>query len=338
MPSFLRYPHIGPKDKLLAVYCLIRAKLTDRAKDADALDQETFYDWLKTHHQSERAIANLWNLIILPALNDDVRHVSAGMALMMLQVGLLGKPSDSAIGMARIGLTSLTGEPAQRFIEGRNGTLVLGKAVRSLVMTDGLVSGVELSDGRLVEGDFYVSALPLRRGSRASCRESVADDPFFARIAGLSSSPIVGVHIWYDRPIMDQEFVAFLESPVQWVFNRTRIQGADSADGQYVCISVSGAWNLVERPKEELRELFATEMARLFPRAAQAVIERFLVVKQPQATFRSVPGASAHRPSQVTPIPNLFLAGDFTDTGWPSTMEGAVRSGVFAARALASRQ
>ena len=337
LPSFVRYPHLGLMDKLLAAYCLIRAKLTDRVKGHDDLDRETFYDWLRRHHQSERAIANLWNLIILPALNDDVRHVSADMALMVLQVGLLGKPSDSAIGMARIGLTSLTGEPAQRFIEERNGELILGRTVRSFKITDGLVAGVELSDGQVLEGDFYVSALPYEELSRVLPRD-LADDPFFARIAGLTSSPIVGIHIWYDRHVMDQEFAAFLESPVQWVFNRTRIQGSNSANGQYVCISVSGAWDFIDRPKQELRELFAGEMARLFPRAAQAEIERFLVVKQPQATFRSIPGASAHRPSQVTPIPNLFLAGEYTDTGWPSTMEGAVRSGVFAARALASRE
>ena len=121
---------------------------------------------------------------------------------------------------------------------------------------------------------------------------------------------------------MEQEFAAFLDSPVQWVFNRSRIQGADPNGGQYLCISVSGAWDYVDRPKEELRELFAAEMARLFPKAAEARIERSLVVKQPQATFRPLPGASALRPTQVTPIPNLFLAGDFTDTGWPSTMEG----------------
>lgn len=335
MPSFIRYPHLGMKDKLLATYCLIRAKLTDRAKDAGELDRETFYDWLKRRHQGERAIANLWNLIILPALNDDVRHVSAGMALMVLQQGLLSKPNDSTIGMARVGLTSLTGGPGRRFIEERGGTLVLGKAVRSLVMTDGRVSGAELSDGRVVQGDFYVSALPYDEIAHVLPR-AAADDPFFTRISGLTSSPIVGVHIWYDRTVMDQEFVAFLESPVQWVFNRTRIQASDSTNGQYVCVSVSGAWDFIDRPKEELREMFAAEMARLFPGAADAKIKRFLVVKQPQATFRSIPGASAHRPSQVTPIPNLFLAGDFTDTGWPSTMEGAVRSGVFAAQALAS--
>ena len=137
---------------------------------------------------------------------------------------------------------------------------------------------------------------------------------------------------------MEQEFAAFLDSPVQWVFNRTRIQGEDTDAGQYLCVSVSGAWDYVDRSKEELRELFAAEMARLFPRAAEARIEKSLVVKQPHATFRPLPGAGALRPTQTTPIPNLFLAGDFTDTGWPSTMEGAVRSGVLVARALASRQ
>ena len=337
MPSFIRYPHLGLKDKLLVAYCFIRAKLTDRVKNAQALDRETFYDWLKRHRQSERAIVNLWNLIILPALNDDVRQVSADMALMVLQQGLLSKPSDAAMGMARVGLTSLAGEPGRRFIEERGGTLALGKAVRTLAMTDGLVSGAELSDGQVVKGDYYVSALPYDEIARV-LPNGAADDPFFTRISELSSSPIIGVHIWYDRTVMDQEFVAFLESPVQWVFNRTRIQGSDSGNGQYVCISVSGAWDFVDRPKEELRELFATEMARLFPAAADAKIERFLVVKQPEATFRPVPGASALRPPQVTPIPNLFLAGDFTETGWPSTMEGAVRSGVFAAQALASRK
>jgi uncharacterized protein with NAD-binding domain and iron-sulfur cluster len=135
---------------------------------------------------------------------------------------------------------------------------------------------------------------------------------------------------------MEQEFVAFLDSPVQWVFNKSRIQGSNGAGQQYVCISVSGAWDYIDMPKDELRELFAREMQMLFPRAREAKIDRFLVVKQPQATFRSIPGASAHRPSQRTPVSNLFLAGEWTDTGWPSTMEGAVRSGVFAAEALDS--
>lgn len=337
LPSFIGYPHLGATEKLLAAWCLVRAKLTDRRKRSEELDRETFYDWLKRHRQSERAIANLWNLIILPALNDDVRHVSADMGLMVVQVGLLGSASDAALGMARVGLSSLTGEPARRFIESRGGTMRLGKTVRSLTFDNGRVAGANLSDGEVVTGDLFVSALPYADIARI-VPDGDGGRPFFARIAGLTSSPIIGIHIWYDRPVMEQEFAAFLDSPVQWVFNRTRIQGVDPDGGQYLCISVSGAWDYVDRPKEELRELFTAEMARLFPKAAEARIERSLVVKQPQATFRPLPGASALRPTQVTPIPNLFLAGDFTDTGWPSTMEGAVRSGVLAARALASRQ
>ena len=135
---------------------------------------------------------------------------------------------------------------------------------------------------------------------------------------------------------MDPPFVGVLNSPVQWVFNKSKIQGSEAGSSQYVCVSISGAWDYMEKPKEELRTLFAAEMTRLFPKARGAQIDRFLVVKQPQATFRSVPGVAGLRPPQTTPLRNLFIAGEWTDTGWPSTMEGAVRSGVYAAEALAS--
>ena len=137
---------------------------------------------------------------------------------------------------------------------------------------------------------------------------------------------------------MDEDFVAFLESPVQWVFNKNFIQDRGSENGQYVCVSLSGAWAFSDVPKEKLIEQFTAEMARLFPRAADATLERFHVVKELNATFRSLPGAAKHRLPQATPIPNLYLAGDWTQTGWPATMESAVRSGVFAADLVAERE
>ena len=133
---------------------------------------------------------------------------------------------------------------------------------------------------------------------------------------------------------MDEEFVAVVDSPLQWVFNKSRIQGVDGP-GQYVCVSLSGAWDYAPMSKEELRRLFTAELARVFPRAKTARIERFIVVKQLAATFRPTPGADGLRPTTATPIPNLFLAGDWVQTGWPSTMESAVRSGVQAAQAAA---
>ena len=153
----------------------------------------------------------------------------------------------------------------------------------------------------------------------------------------LRTAPIVGIHIWYDSPIMDQNFVAFLDSPIQWVFNKSLIQGAGTDEGQYICISISGAWQYIDKPKQELKEIFLQEMAKQFPKAQCAKVRKFLVVKEPQATFRSEPGAGDRRPTQQTPVSNLFLAGEWTQTDWPSTMEGAIRSGVFAANALAKQ-
>ena len=335
LPSFLRYPHLGPRDKLLAIYGLLMVVLTNRSRKSEELDQESAYDWLKRHRQTDRAIANLWNLILLPTLNDDVRDVSADMALMVFQEGLLKGPNEAAIGLSRVGLTSLNGDPAHRRLEEMGARVMLGKAVRSLRVEDGMVRGVELSNGLVLEGDAYVSALPFAELLQ-SLPEETGGNGFFSRARALRSSPIVGIHLWYDRTIMDQDFVAFLNSPVQFVFNKSLIQGAKGTKGQYVCISLSGAWRFVNRPKDELAEQFIGEMARLFPRAREARVERSLVVKEPRATFRSAPGAARSRLPQATPIPNLFLAGEWTDTGWPSTMESAVRSGVFAADKVAA--
>ena len=334
LPSFIRYPHLGLLDKLLAAYGLLKIKLTDRSANRRSLDLQTLYQWMKDNHQTERAIDNLWNLIILPALNDDIREVNADMGLMVLQEGLVN-PADSAIGYSRVGLTSLTGGPAQRLLERRGAKVTLGKSVKSVRIEGEEVAGVELTDGSLIRADGYVSALPFDALLEVLPGETT-HGPFFSRLKGLTSSPIVGIHLWYDRPVMDSDFVAVLDSPVQWVFNKSLITGADPQGGQYVSVSVSGAWDVVDRPKEELRTLFAREMARIFPEAGKARIEKCLVVKQPQATFRSVPGVAEHRPPQDTPVRNLFIAGDWTDTGWPSTMEGAVRSGVLAAQKLAS--
>lgn len=335
LPSLALYPHIGLLDKLRVAYGLIRLKLTDRRRHADKLDQRTFYQWLKSQHQSDRAINNLWNLIILPTLNDDVRDVSAEMGIMIFQEGLLKKPRDATIGYSMVGLTSLTGTPAQQHIESRGGTVRYGAAVKSLNLEGGQVSSVQLSDGSTHSADAYVSALPFDVLMKV-LSEQATEEPYFSAIKELDFSPIIGIHIWYDRPVMEPDFVSFLDSPVQWVFNRSRIQGKGAESGQHVCISISGAGDYVDKSKEELGDLFAGEMARLFPDARDAEIKRLLVIKQPQATFRPMPGTLAHRPSQTTPIPNLFLAGEWTDTGWPSTMEGAVRSGVFAADALAA--
>lgn len=337
LPALIGYRHISLVDKISAVYCMLQIRFSRNYGNSSTLENVSFYDWLKKRHQSEKVISNLWNLIILPTLNDDIRDVSASMGLMAIKQSILDKPESTGIGLAKVGLTSITGTPGQQNIEKCGGEVVLGKTVESLTIQDQCVSGVKLSDGTNIKADACILAVPYSEISQILPCDS-ARDPFFSNISKLTSSPIIGIHIWYDRAVMNQQFAAFLDSPIQWIFNRTLIQDLDLNHGQYVCISVSAAWNLIDESKEKLRELFAKEMLKIFPKAKNAKIQRFLVIKQPKATFRAILGASNHRPTQNTPINNLFLAGDYTQTGWPSTMEGAVRSGIMAVRCLTSQQ
>ena len=163
----------------------------------------------------------------------------------------------------------------------------------------------------------------------------LAEGPFFADLPHLRTAPIVNVYLWYDRPVMEQDFVALVDSPLQWVFNKTAIMGANASDqGQYVTVSLSAAFDYVNQPKQAVQQMCTEAMKEAFPKAKSARVTRALVVKQEKATFRCLPGSDRFRPTAQTPIDNLFLAGDWTGTGWPSTMEGAVRSGVHAAQAL----
>ena len=334
LPSFLAYPHLGWREKLRAMAAILRIWRTDRAKARERLDGQTFLRWLEARGQSSRSVERLWDLFVLPALNDASSAVSAASAFMVFQEGLLGGRHNADIGYSRVGLTALISDAAQSYIRSRGGAVLLDKSVLSLDAQDGAVTAARLSGGQTIEADCFVSALPWD-GLQRLLPSPWAEEPALANAASIEASPIVGIHVWYDRQVMDEEFVAVVDSPLQWVFNKSRIQGADGP-GQYVCVSLSGAWDYAPMSKEALRRLFTAELARVFPRAKDASIERFIVVKQLAATFRPTPGADGLRPSTVTPIPNLFLAGDWVQTGWPSTMESAVRSGMQAAQVAAA--
>ena len=358
LPSFLSYPHLGFKDKLLALYGMARVTFTDRR--SPQLEQQSFYQWLKAHGQTERAIEYFWNLIIQPALNDHLKDVSAQMGLMIYQEGVLKSRNSANIGYSRVGLSTLMGEAARDYIAGKGGKVLTGNRVTRLILEEGdgtgtstgpgkkypSLEGVEITGGKVIRGDVYLSALPFH-ALASVLPPQLIEEPFFRGTTELTSSPIINIHIWYDRPVMDSSatpFVASLDSPLQWVFDKSSILDANGAGsktggglpGQYICISVSGAWEYINKPKKEIREIFLKAMADAFPKAIEAQVEDLLVVKS-EATFRCTPGASWLRPPAKTPIENLVLAGDWTDTGWPSTMEGAVKSGVEAAQVIETR-
>ncbi len=339
LPSFLAYPHLSPSDKLRALWGMARAKFTDR--NGPRLEDISFYQWLRDSGQSERAIYNLWNLVVEPTLNDNVREVSASMGLMIVQEGMLSGVRSGNVGYARVGLLPSIGEPAKRLLEEKGATLLLGEAVRKLVVCPapgregkwGGVVAVELASGRQINGAEFVSALPFSSLLGLLPKE-VADLKFFTRIGRLEWSPILNLHVHYDRPVMALPFCAFVDSPLQWVFNRNAIAGDPPGGGQVVTISVSAAWDYVALSREELVRMFLAEMDGAFPAANEANVLNVTVVKQREATFRCLPGTGRLRPDSATPLSNLFLAGEWTNTGWPSTMEGAVRSGKEAARTV----
>ena len=341
LPSFLAYRHLGLWDKLTTVYGLLRLSVTDRANPR--LQQETFAQWLRRHRQTQRSIDNFWDLIVKPCANDGVEDVSATMGIMIFQDGILKSPRSSRIGYAREGLSTLMGEAAKAYLESNGATLITGQSATSLQLHEDAqtdespIAAVRLSNGDTLQADAYVSTLPLA-DLLPLLPSRLADNPFFAPLAQLQTAPIVNVYLWYDRPVMEQDFVALVDSPLQWVFNKTAIMGHNGGPGQYVTVSLSAAFNYVNQPKQAVQEMCTEAMKEAFPKAKLARVIRSLVVKQERATFRCLPGSHRSRPKPRTPIGNLFLAGDWTDTGWPSTMEGAVRSGVAAAQAVLKAQ
>ena len=328
LPSFLTFPHLGLRDKIRAALTMLSIRRMDREKHRDALEAQTFKDWLKHHGQSERSCDVLWNLITLPILNDSVSDVSAYMGIMAFQDGLLHGRNSANIGYSRVGLTELISDAAKDYITQHGGQVLLGNTAIKLIITHGNVTGVD-TGSEVLQADTVVSAVPWDVLPELLPQE-LAADPFFNPANKLEWSPIVGIHVWYDRPVMEEEFLATLDSPLQWVFNKSSIQGLPGP-GQYLCVSMSGAWEHAPMTKEALRAIVLPELERVFPEAAVATVERFIVVKQLAATFRCTPGAQANRLPQQTPVGNLVLAGDWTQTGWPATMESAVRSGLLAA-------
>ena len=332
LPSLLAYPHLSLGDKFRAILAMLRILRTDRERDRPALEAMTFRQWLEGQGQSARAVAALWDLIILPVLNDTVDDASAYMGLMAFQEGVLGGRHSADLGYARVGLTPLISDAVQAYLARRGGRILPNRTVGEIVVEDGRAVGVRTADG-LLSADAVVSAVPWDVLPTLLPPEA-AGHPFFAPADRLQWAPIVGVHVWYDRPVMSEEFVATLDSPVQWIFNKTRMQSLPGP-GQYLCVSVSAAWEHADMTREALRPIFLEALARLLPEAADATVVHFTVVKQLSATFRCLPGAQAHRLPQETPVAGLVLAGDWTETGWPATMESAVRSGRLAATAVA---
>ncbi|NMO51126.1 NAD(P)-binding protein [Actinoplanes sp. TBRC 11911] len=298
-----------------AALALRRVKLT-----APATDEQSFGSWLAAHGQSRRAIETMWDLVGIATLNARADEASLALAAKVFQTGLLTDSDAADIGWSLVPLGELHGTASQRVLSGL-GVTVHTSAKVTAVRPAG--TGWDVDGQRF---DQVVSAVPPDVAAK------LLPEGVVPAGGELGTSPIVNVHVVYDRRVLDEPFVATIDSPLQWVFDRTSHSGL--TEGQYIAVSLSAADQLIDVPVADLRERMLPALEALLPAARGAEVRDFFVTRERHATFRSAPGTAKLRPPAATALPGLWLAGAWTDTGWPATMEGAVRSGETAAHGL----
>jgi hydroxysqualene dehydroxylase len=354
--ALARYPHLSLRERASAAraaLALARLDLED-----ERLDSQTLGDWLAAHGQGPRAVSVLWDLIALPTLNLPAAEASLALGAFVFANGLLSGADAGDIGFHRGSLSRTIGEPAARAlalagvdvrlgwraeglqqtgagleVRGRGGRASLGRRAEDRPQQadedepgdeDGGPGGGE-ADG--LSAEAVIVAVPHARAATLL-------EPLLGAAArsfdALSSSPIVNLHVVYDRRVSEESFAAGVDTSVQYVFDRTAAAGVP-ADRQYLAVSLSGAEREMGMSVDALREYYLPALQELFPPARQAGVERFMVTREHAATFRAAPGVAALRPGARTSVPGLVLAGAWTATGWPATLEGAVLSGHTAA-------
>jgi hydroxysqualene dehydroxylase len=322
--ALLRYDLLSVEDRVRVALAMQALRRVD--PDDPAADERSFGDWLAEHRQSSAALDAVWELIARPTLNLAPSDASLAQAAQVFRVGLLEDRTASDIGYARVPLSEIHDQAARRALDEAGVAVHLRRGATAVLPIPGGFS-VECAGAPTLHATAVILAVPPDRLQRllppgAGVSASSLD--------GLGSSPIVNLHVIFDRRVTDVPFAAGVRTPVQWFFDRTGSGGLER--GQYLAISLSAADAELGLTAEELRRRYVGALAELLPASAQAGVQGFFVTREHSATFRAAPGARKLRPGTRTRIRGLALAGAFTDTGWPATMEGAVRSGLAAAQ------
>jgi squalene-associated FAD-dependent desaturase len=363
-PAFLRADCLGLSDKLA-----IAGAMTALAPSTPRDTGESFLKWLRRHGQTERAIERFWKTVLVSALNEDIDLVSVPYAAQVVRESFLKSAAAGRMGVPTVPLSDLY-SVAGTYITARGGEVRLRASVDSF--------RAELANVKLLSAsgeetfDFVVSAVPFDVLERM-LPQTTAAEPLRQTLNQFETSPITGIHLWFDRQITDLEHAVLLDRTIQWMFHKSKLlerngdspesaervavrrfsrNGADEAgsggtmtleeddpgqesNGSYIELVVSSSKSLVEKSKSEIIEMALQELREFFPEARNAKLLKSTVIKEVHATYSPRPGVDRHRPQPETVWPRVFLAGDWTATGWPATMEGAVRSGYIAAQCVA---
>jgi len=323
--------YLTPAEKLRVVWGF--AALLREKPDADP----PLLDWLLSHRQTPRTIDRFWGVVLVSALNETVDRLGFKYARKVFVDGFLRHRDGFVVHVPTVPLGRLYGDELRGWFDRHGVEIRENAAVREVVAPMGRplnrVEHLTMRDGTTVNADWYVLAVPFERVAGLLPADLLEREPYFGNVRNLSPSPITSVHLWFDRSVMTLPHAVVVDGLGHWVFNR----GEGSAGEFYLQVVISAVRSLREWGHDEIRRRIVAELGRLFPALGQAKLLRSKVVTEHTATFSAVPGVDQWRPSQASPVANLAVAGDWTATGWPATMEGAVRSGYLAAEVILTR-
>jgi squalene-associated FAD-dependent desaturase len=327
VPTFLGAKMLSAKDK----FAIARA-MAAMSRGLPDDSGEDFLSWLRRHKQTEQAIERFWKTVLVSALNEDLDRVSVRYAAQVFRESFMKSAAAGRMGLPSIPLSDLYGN-AIEYIRARGGEVLLRSSVTAIGPKQDRV-GVLTGLGEQ-QFDFAVLAAAFQNVASLLPSDESAN-PIKQQLGKFEPSSITGIHLWFDREITPLPHAVLLDRTIQWMFHKSKFhEGRENAGpGSYVELVVSASKSLVQKSREEILELATRELAAFFPAVREAKLVKATVIKEIYATYAIVPGLDNYRPAATTQWPQIFLAGDWTATGWPATMEGAVRSGYLAAEAL----
>ncbi|MGI9071362.1 MAG: hydroxysqualene dehydroxylase HpnE [Bryobacteraceae bacterium] len=312
--SFARLHFLSAADKISIGQGLLAVQREFRRR-AD-LEHMSMLDWLREKRQTSGAIERFWRQVLVSAVNEELDRMAAVHGLQVFHLGFLSRADSYEVGIPNVPLAELYSDEAwAKYPQIK----IVHRAVLQQVLVERNTVSNLIVNGEPVVAESYVLALPFERVAALA-----PDLPI--DLSRFTHSPITGIHLWFDRAITELPHATLLDRTIQWMFNKH--------EGRHIQLVVSASRSMVEMKREDVIDLALRELKDFFPQAAEAQLERAHVVKEVRATFSAAPNLEERRPFSATPIHNLFLAGDWTRSGWPATMEGAVRSGYLAAEAV----
>jgi len=344
-PSFVKFGALRLADKR-AIASALLAIARSGGKPAN-IDGVSMLDWLHRMKQTPGAIERYWRVVLVSALDEELARMDARYGIEVFWKAFLGNHCGYRVGIPTVPLADLY-EGGRQAVENQGGEVKLRCSVREIRIEGDRFAGVVLDGGAMLQADACIVAVPQEALLNLLPKEMGEAGEPLEGASHLENSPITSAHFWFDRPVMTEPFLTLLDHTTQWIFNKTVLMNGPNqrngngpgkeagGRGQYLQLVISASYDLVERSRQEIIDMCRRELAEVLPATKNAVVVKATVIKEVNATFSPVPGADRWRPKQNIGLPNFFVAGDWTSTGWPATMEGAVRSGYLAAEALSA--